>query len=336
MGRKRKNTGGEDYLRQYLNSIGKIRLLTAEEEIKYGRQIKRAQSLERIYDDLAEERRPDRLTKIDVIQETGLQEQEIRRIIYEGERARHKMWVSNLRLVVSIAKYYSANNFEFLDLIQIGSSFGLEHAVEKFDPDKGYKFSTYATWWIRQAITRDIAKHSRTIRLPVYIYNRISQVKKATRQLFQKLERNPTVHEIARHIKKPKEKYEQVLREVRTAISNAPHTKSLDHTVGDDDGGSTTIDYQPDDPDTRPEAFVGQTWRKEAVITALNTLDDARKKYIIESRYGLNGREQKTLRKLHSELGISRERVRQLQIEATEEIKKVLEPLIYEASQSQD
>ena len=330
---RRKNTGGEDHVRQYLNSIGKMKLLSAEDEVRYGRQIKRAQELEAIYISLSKSRRE--VTKHDIIRATGKTEQEIKTVIRLGEVARRRMWLCNLRLVVSIAKKYSSRGFEFIDLIQIGSAFGLERAVEKFDPEKGYKFSTYATWWIRQAITRDIAKHSRLIRLPVYIYNRISQVKKATRLLHTRLGRPPTATEIATHIQKPREKYQQVLREVLTAIRKAPYTKSLDHLLGEAESGASTMDYVSDDVDGRPEAYVQASWRKEKIHDAVNQLDN-RKRYIMIKRHGLDNNEPLTLRQLHEILGISRERVRQLQLEAEAEVKKYLTPYFGKKEEEED
>src|SRR6476469_2152727 len=179
-----------DMVRTYLHEIGRVPLLTHEQEIVYGKQVQQMMALMEAHDALAEklEREPTQKEWADIVK---LSEGELNKIVTLGTRAKRKMIEANLRLVVAIAKKYQKRNMEFLDLIQEGT-LGLERGVEKFDPMRGYKFSTYAYWWIRQAITRAIAQHARTIRLPIHITEKLNKIKKVQRELAQKLGRHAT------------------------------------------------------------------------------------------------------------------------------------------------
>ena len=186
-----KGTYSADMVRTYLHEIGRVPLLTHEQEIVYGKQVQKMMTLLAEKEELGSE-----LSLKEWADHVQLSEIELNRIIKQGERAKQKMIEANLRLVVAIAKKYQKRNMEFLDLIQEGS-LGLERGVEKFDPTRGYKFSTYAYWWIRQAITRAIAQQARTIRLPIHITEKLNKIKKTQRELAQKLGRSADVAEIA-------------------------------------------------------------------------------------------------------------------------------------------
>ncbi|MGK7930975.1 MAG: sigma-70 family RNA polymerase sigma factor, partial [Microcystaceae cyanobacterium] len=184
-----------DMVRTYLHEIGRVPLLTHEQEIVYGKQVQKMMPLLEKEVELAEELgRTPNLSEWAVA--VNLSEAELQKTVQQGKRAKQKMIEANLRLVVAIAKKYQKRNMEFLDLIQEGS-LGLERGVEKFDPTKGYKFSTYAYWWIRQAITRAIAQQARTIRLPIHITEKLNKIKKTQRELSQKLGRSATPAEVA-------------------------------------------------------------------------------------------------------------------------------------------
>lgn len=192
---KKQPTFSADMVRTYLHEIGRVPLLTHEQEIVYGKQVQKMMTLLEKKEQLANQlgREPSVLEWTKHVQ---LGEEEVNKALQQGNRAKRKMIEANLRLVVAIAKKYQKRNMEFLDLIQEGS-LGLERGVEKFDPTKGYKFSTYAYWWIRQAITRAIAQQARTIRLPIHITEKLNKIKKTQRELAQQLGRSATPGEIA-------------------------------------------------------------------------------------------------------------------------------------------
>ncbi|MEL7223737.1 MAG: RNA polymerase sigma factor RpoD, partial [Cyanobacteria bacterium J06576_12] len=222
----------EDSIRLYLQEIGRIRLLRAEEEIELARKIADLLELERIRDEIDDqlEHEP---TDADWANAVDMPLPAFRRRLHLGRRAKDKMVQSNLRLVVSIAKKYMNRGLSFQDLIQEGS-LGLIRAAEKFDHEKGYKFSTYATWWIRQAITRAIADQSRTIRLPVHLYETISRIKKTTKLLSQELGRKPTEEEIATRMEMTIEKLRFIAKSAQLPISlETPIGKEEDSRLGD-------------------------------------------------------------------------------------------------------
>ncbi len=239
-----KPTFSADMVRTYLHEIGRVPLLTHEQEIVYGKQVQQMMPLLEAKDALAEtlEREP---TMQEWADHVDLEESALKKIINQGTRAKRKMIEANLRLVVAIAKKYQKRNMEFLDLIQEGT-LGLERGVEKFDPTRGYKFSTYAYWWIRQAITRAIAQQARAIRLPIHITEKLNKIKKVQRELSQRLGRNATPTEIGQEL-------ELEPSQIREYLSIARQPVSLDVRVGDnqdtelsdllEDSGPTPVHY---------------------------------------------------------------------------------------------
>ncbi|MFM7696477.1 MAG: sigma-70 family RNA polymerase sigma factor, partial [Vulcanococcus sp.] len=220
-------SGGPDLVRSYLRDIGRVPLLSHEQEITLGRQVQELMALE-------EQREEPRLraggvdpSEGQLAEAAGLTPQQLRKRLRSGQRAQERMVAANLRLVVSVAKKYTKRNMELLDLIQEGT-IGLVRGVEKFDPTRGYKFSTYAYWWIRQGITRAIAEKSRTIRLPIHITETLNKLKKGQRELSQELGRTPTVTELAEFVELPEE-------EVKDLLCRARQPVSLETKVGDGD-----------------------------------------------------------------------------------------------------
>ncbi len=214
-----------DLVRTYLHEIGQVPLLERSEEITYSQQVQRMMSLLAEKETL-EQQRGSSISHQEWADAVGLSEAKLNQILRLGQLAKNKMIQANLRLVVSVAKKYLRRNVEFLDLIQEGS-LGLERAVEKFDPSLGYKFSTYAYWWIRQAMTRAIAQQSRTIRLPIHITEKLNQIKKAQRELAQKLGRRATTSEIAEELEISSAKVREYLKVARVPLS-------LDVRIGDE------------------------------------------------------------------------------------------------------
>nr|WP_269446186.1 RNA polymerase sigma factor RpoD [Gloeobacter violaceus] len=328
----------EDSIRVYLQEIGRIRLLRADEEIELARQIADLLTLERLrarmgaagtdmHSDVA-----DLLGDDDLLTENLLasgdqvteSEQELRRwaeaagIAYEqfrdriayGRRAKDKMVQSNLRLVVSIAKKYMNRGLSFQDLIQEGS-LGLIRAAEKFDHEKGYKFSTYATWWIRQAITRAIADQSRTIRLPVHLYETISRIKKTTKLLSQELGRKPTEEEIATRMEMTIEKLRFIAKSAQLPISlETPIGKEEDSRLGD---------FIEADGET-PEDKVAKNLLREDLEAVLNTLSP-RERDVLRLRYGLDDGRMKTLEEIGQLFNVTRERIRQIEAKALRKLR---------------
>ena len=264
----------DDSIRLYLREIGKIPLLTPEEEA-----------------DLAQ------------------------RIVKGDKKAKDKMVESNMRLVVSIAKRYGGRGLDFLDLIQEGNT-GLLRAVDKFDPDKGIKFSTYATWWVRQAITRAIADQARTIRIPVHMVETINKVLRTTRKLTSELNREPTNEEIAKALDMEPEKVDYVMR-IKQDIA------SLDASVGreGDDEDSVLGDFVEDEERVSPEESASNQILKEQLSEIIATLTDREQK-IIRLRFGIGGGRPHTLEEVGAEFDVTRERIRQIEAKALSKLRK--------------
>jgi RNA polymerase primary sigma factor len=299
----------EDSIRLYLQEIGRIRLLRADEEIELARKIADLLELERIRDQLFE-----RLDREPHVQEWAVEVdmsvQMFRSRLHLGRRAKDKMVQSNLRLVVSIAKKYMNRGLSFQDLIQEGS-LGLIRAAEKFDHEKGYKFSTYATWWIRQAITRAIADQSRTIRLPVHLYETISRIKKTTKLLSQEMGRKPTEEEIATRMEMTIEKLRFIAKSAQLPISlETPIGKEEDSRLGD---------FIESDSET-PEDQVSKSLLREDLESVLCTLSP-RERDVLKLRYGLDDGRMKTLEEIGQIFNVTRERIRQIEAKALRKLR---------------
>lgn len=299
----------EDSIRLYLQEIGRIRLLRADEEIELARKIADLLELERVRDDLYEqlEREPEFREWAEAVK---LPLPTFRYRLHVGRRAKDKMVQSNLRLVVSIAKKYMNRGLSFQDLIQEGS-LGLIRAAEKFDHEKGYKFSTYATWWIRQAITRAIGDQSRTIRLPVHLYETISRIKKTTKLLSQEMGRKPTEEEIATRMEMTIEKLRFIAKSAQLPISlETPIGKEEDSRLGD---------FIESDGET-PEDQVSKSLLREDLERVLDSLGP-RERDVLRLRYGLDDGRMKTLEEIGQIFNVTRERIRQIEAKALRKLR---------------
>ncbi len=285
--------GSSDPVRMYLREIGQVPLLVAAEEVSLAKRIEAGVKAEAVLADLAASGE-----YFDLVEKKKLE-----RIRRDGERAKDNLTRANLRLVVSIAKRYLGRGLAILDLIQEGN-LGLMRAVEKFDYTKGFKFSTYATWWIRQAITRAIADQARTIRIPVHMVESMHKVQRQQRQLLQELERDPTIEEIA-------DKVSMTPARVREILRIAQDPLSLDSPVGEEDD-SYLADFIEDAQAIAPADAAAQRMLSQALMEALDELND-REKAVVRMRFGLEDGQTHTLEEVGREFNVTRERIRQIE-----------------------
>lgn len=299
-----------DMVRTYLHEIGRVPMLTHEQEILYGKQVQQMMTLQEKKEKL-EKKLGHAPTQQEFSEHVHLSDSELNGIFQRGRRAKQKMIEANLRLVVSIAKKYQKRNLEFLDLIQEGS-LGLERGVEKFDPTRGYKFSTYAYWWIRQAITRAIAQQARTIRLPIHITEKLNKIKRVQRELAQKLGRSATAAEIAAELELEPEQIREFLLMSRQPVS-------LDLRVGDNQ--DTELQELLEDNGPSPDAYLTQDLLRQDLETLMTDLTPQQKE-VLNLRYGLQDGHELSLAKVGDRLNLSRERVRQLERQALDHLRR--------------
>ncbi|WP_427159166.1 RNA polymerase sigma factor, RpoD/SigA family [Aliinostoc sp. HNIBRCY26] len=299
-----KNLFTADLVRTYLHEIGRIPLLNHEQEIHFGKQIQRMMNLLAAKKNLTLQlKRPP--TPKEWAENVNLSEELLVKQLKQGHQAKQRMIQANLRLVVSIAKRYQRRNFDFLDLIQEGS-LGLERGVEKFDPSRGYKFSTYAYWWIRQAITRAIAEKGRTIRLPIHITEKLNKIKRTQRELAQDLGRTPTAFDIA-------EKLSLEPKQVREYLALARQPISLELQVGLEK--ETELQNMLEDDGISPELYTEQKLLQQNIQKLLSKLTNQQRE-ILTLRFGLADGNEISLAEIGQRMGISRERVRQIESQA--------------------
>ena len=300
-----------DLVRSYLRDIGRVPLLTHEQEITLGRQVQDLMDLESMEHEL-ESRDGGKPSRQQLAQAAGLSEVQLKRKFQHGRRAKERMVAANLRLVVSVAKKYTKRNMELLDLIQEGT-IGLVRGVEKFDPTRGYKFSTYAYWWIRQGITRAIAEKSRTIRLPIHITEMLNKLKKGQRELSQDLGRTPTVTELAQFVDLPED-------DVKDLMCRARQPVSLEMKVGDGDD-TELLELLSGDGDL-PSDQVEEECLKGDLRCLLSQLPHLQEQ-VLRMRYGMDGEEPMSLTGIGRILGMSRDRVRNLERDGLAGLRRV-------------
>ena len=293
--------GTDDPVRMYLKEIGKVNLLSSDEEIELAQAMDAGNAAKSQLEELeaAGEEIPDEVRT------------ELNRAIKKGERAKQRLAEANLRLVVSIAKRYVGRGMQFLDLIQEGN-LGLIKAVEKFDYTKGYKFSTYATWWIRQAITRAIADQARTIRIPVHMVETINKVKKVSSQLLHTNGHEPTADEIALELDMPVDKVREIMRVAQEPVS-------LETPIGEEED-SHLGDFIPDDDAPAPADAASHILLKEQLAEVLDTLTPREEK-VLRLRFGLEDGRSRTLEEVGKEFNVTRERIRQIEAKALRKLR---------------
>ena len=310
--------GGPDLVRSYLRDIGRVPLLSHEQEITLGRQVQELVALEELEQELTMRAGGSKPGPEQLAEAAGLTPQQLRKRLRSGQRAKERMVAANLRLVVSVAKKYTKRNMELLDLIQEGT-IGLVRGVEKFDPTRGYKFSTYAYWWIRQGITRAIAEKSRTIRLPIHITETLNKLKKGQRELSQELGRTPTVTELAEYVELPEE-------EVKDLLCRARQPVSLETKVGDGDD-TELLDLLASEG-SQPEELVDGDCLRGDMRALLEQLPDLQGR-VLKMRYGIpcadvpEPDEPMSLTGIGRILGMSRDRVSNLERDGLANLRRL-------------
>ena len=298
--------GIDDPVRMYLKEIGKVNLLTPEEEIELAQDMGAGDAAKEQMEEMERARREG-----EEIELSAEDEAELKRLVKRGEAAKQRLAEANLRLVVSIAKRYVGRGMLFLDLIPEGN-LGLIKAVEKFDYTKGYKFSTYATWWIRQAITRAIADQARTIRIPVHMVETINKVIRVSRQLLQELGHDPTPEEIAEEMSMPVDKVREILKIAQEPVS-------LETPIGEEED-SHLGDFIPDEDASEPSEAASFTLLKEQLVDVLSTLTPREEK-VLKLRFGIEDGRTRTLEEVGKEFNVTRERIRQIEAKALRKLR---------------
>ncbi|MBD2518145.1 RpoD/SigA family RNA polymerase sigma factor [Nostoc sp. FACHB-973] len=293
-----------DLVRSYLKEIGRYPLLTPEQEITNARALQQMMAIEEQRSNLALQLNREATTR-ELATSLGQSEAEVESILHQGERAKQKMVTANLRLVVAIAKKYQNRNLEFLDLIQEGT-LGLYRGVEKFDPNQGYKLSTYAYWWVTQSITRAIAQQSRTIRLPIHVNEKLNKIKKIQRELSQLLGRKPTVVEIAEELKVKPEQVREYIQADRKLVS-------LEMRVGNEQ--ETELSELLADEKISPLEELNSSLMRQNIKELLASLAPIQRE-VLTLRFGLENGHQLSLTQIGERLNLSRERIRQLEHKA--------------------